>query len=90
MDAGRNVLIVGTSKGAPSNKVYSLHQLVDVVHISHQPTKFRIDATSGESLVLEMESKNATSMVVERLHAMITAVHEEYGNGGKMRPLKKV
>merc|ERR1712137_1225016 len=87
MDATRHVLIVGKKKGSPANKVYSIHQLVDVVKVSSPQFQLRIN--SGEKLTLEMETEKAATMMVERLHSLATSVHSEYGNEWKMQPLKR-
>lgn len=86
MDASRNVLIVGTSKGAPSQKVFSMHQVVDVVKLD--PTRFQMRMDSGMKLTLQMDTELAATLMVERLHHLIAEVHAEYGNEGKMQPLK--
>jgi len=86
MDDNLQSLIIATSKGAPTHKVFSVHELVDVTRVSDRALE--IHCKSGQTIVLEIETPEANTILVKKLHALILSTHQQHGNESVMKPHK--
>jgi hypothetical protein len=86
MDNNLQVLMVSKSKGADTQKIFSVHELEDVVKTD--TFQFQICAMNGDVVNLKTSSAKSTELLVKRLHRVIFKAHQAHGNEGKMKPYK--